>query len=562
MNQLYYGDNLTILRQHIPDESVDLIYLDPPFNSNRDYNILFKDESKRESVAQITAFEDTWHWDRVAQATYEQLVTESPITQVSTVIAALRQVLGANQMMAYLVMMAARLVELHRVLKPTGSLYLHCDTNAATYLQMVLNAVFGPQNFRNTIVWKRSDTHNDARKRFANVSDFIFFYTKSDQYTFQPQYVPHSAQTLSDWYQYLELPDGTIRKMTKDERRGAELPPGARRFNTADMASPKTRKNLIYEYKGYPPPEKGWRYSREKMEQLDSEGRLLFPANPKGRIMLKRYLDEQEGAVIGNVWTDIGHLRANNRESLGYPTQKPIALLERIILASSKPGDVVLDPFCGCGTAIAAAQKLGRQWIGIDITHLAISLIKSRLSEMFPELGDIKTIGEPADEAGARALAQADRYQFQWWALSLVKARPVQSTSGKKGKKGADQGIDGVINFFDDNSGKPKRVLVQVKSGKVDVSTVRDLRGTLEREGAQIAILITLEPPTSAMLREAASAGEYQHAFADERYPRLQILTIKQLVEEGARPHMPPPFGTFKRAAREKRHLAEQAALV
>ena len=561
MNTLYYGDNLTILREYIADESVDLIYLDPPFNSNRSYNVLFKDESRRDSQAQITAFEDTWHWDRTARATYDDLVLHSPNPKVSTVIAALRDVLGTNQMLAYLVMMAARLVELHRVLKPTGSLYLHCDTTAGTYLQMILNAVFGVENFRNQIIWKRSDTHNDARRRLPAVSDHIFFYSKTDQYIFNPQYTAHAERT---WYQYLELPDGTVRKMTKEERAGVPLPTGARRFNADNMASPNPRKNLMYEYKGYPPPEKGWRYARSRMEQLDAEGRLLFPADPRGRIMLKRYLDEQEGAVIGDVWTDISQLRANNRESLGYPTQKPVALLERIILSSSQPGDVVLDPFCGCGTAIAAAQKLGRRWIGIDITHLAISLIKSRLVEMFPELGNVKTIGEPTDLGGARALAQADRYQFQWWALSLVEARPISngSSGGKAGKKGADQGVDGVINFFDDNSGKPKRVLVQVKSGKVDAATVRDLRGTLEREKAQIAVLITLEKPTAAMRREAAEAGDYQHAFADARYPRLQILTVQELVEEGASVQMPPPFGTFKQAAREKRNIADQTPLI
>ena len=360
MNTLYYGDNLFVLRRYIPDESVDLIYLDPPFNSNRSYNVLFKDESNRDSVAQITAFEDTWHWDRTAQATYQELVTNAPSAQISTVVASLRQVLGANQMMAYLVMMAARLIELHRVLKPTGSLYLHCDHVASAYLQMLLSAIFGAQNFRNIIIWKRSFTHNDARKRFANVSDHILFYTKSDEYIFQPQYVPHSEGMIADWYEYLELPDGSVRRLTKAEREGAELPSGARCFSVSDMSSPKPRKNLMYEYKGYPPPEKGWRYSKERMEQLDAEGRLLFPTNPQGRIRLKRYLDEQEGAVIGNVWTDIRHLQAKSRESLGYPTQKPIALLERIIRASSRPGDVVLDPFCGCGTAIAAAQKLGR----------------------------------------------------------------------------------------------------------------------------------------------------------------------------------------------------------
>jgi site-specific DNA-methyltransferase (adenine-specific) len=539
MNALYYGDNLFVLRRYIPDESVDLIYLDPPFNSNRSYNVLFKDESSRDSVAQITAFEDTWHWDRTAQATYQELVTNAPSGQISTVVASLRQVLGANQMMAYLVMMAARLIELHRVLKPTGSLYLHCDTTASAYLQLLLSAIFGAQNFRNQIIWKRSQPKSHVTKRMSRSYDIIFYYAKSDATPFYATYTEHDPEYLCKFYKYVE-------------------PETGRRYQLGSLTNPnKKRPNLTYEF----PPGSGivrvWRWTKERMMQAWQEGRVVIPEGsnvPRQKI----YLDEQEGTPITDLWTDIEHLHGQNKENLGYPTQKPIALLERIIRASSRPGDVVLDPFCGCGTAIAAAQKLGRQWIGIDITHLAISLIKSRLSEMFPELGDIKTIGEPVDEAGARTLAQADRYQFQWWALSLVKARPVQST----GKRGADQGIDGVINFFDDNSGKPKRVLVQVKSGKVSVTTVRDLRGALEREGAQMALLITLEPPTAAMRREAAIAGEYQHAFADERYPRLQILTIKELVEEGARPHTPLPFGTFKQAAREKPRHADQVPLV
>ncbi len=545
MNTLYYGDNLTILREYIADESVDLIYLDPPFNSNRSYNVLFKDESKRDSQAQITAFEDTWHWDRTARATYDDLVLHSPNPKVSTVIAALRDVLGTNQMLAYLVMMAARLVELHRVLKPTGSLYLHCDTTAGTYLQLILNAVFGAENFRNQIIWKRSQPKSHVTKRLSRSHDMIFYYVKSDAAPFYMEYTAHDPDYLDKFYKYVE-------------------PETGRRYRLDNLANPnKKRPNLTYEF----PPNSGvvrvWRWTKERMMQAWNEGRVVLPPNGKV-VAYKRYLDELEGSPQADLWTDIEHLHGSNKENLGYPTQKPIALLERIVRMSSQPGDVVLDPFCGCGTAIAAAQKLGRQWIGIDITHLAIALIKSRLVEMFPELGNIKTIGEPTDLGGARALAQADRYQFQWWALSLVKARPLGggNSGGKTGKKGADQGVDGVINFFDDNSGKPKRVLVQVKSGKVDAATVRDLRGTLEREKAQIAVLITLEKPTAAMRREAAEAGDYQHAFADARYPRLQILTIQELVEEGASVQMPPPFGTFKQAAREKRTVADQTPLI
>jgi DNA modification methylase len=558
MNALYYGDNLTVLRRYIPDESVDLIYLDPPFNSNRNYNVLFKDESNRDSVAQLAAFKDTWHWDRTAQATYAELVTDVSNVKVSAVIETLRQVLGASQMMAYLVMMTARLIALHRVLKRTGSLYLHCDPTASHYLRIVLDAIFGAENFRNEIIWKRTSAHNAAR-RWGDVHDVIFFYTKSDQFAWNKVtqgYDPHYVQS----------------EYRHEDARG--------RYCLSDLTGAgKTQGDSAVVWRGYDPSAVGRHWSvpkdliaaiiapeqaeqlstAQKLDLLAEHGYLHFPSKSRRRDRAgfpryKRYLSD--GIPIQSVITDIPPLNAHARERLGYPTQKPIALLERIIQASSQPNDVVLDPFCGCGTAVVAAQKLGRQWIGIDITHLAISLIKSRLSEMFPELGDIKTIGEPVDLAGARDLAQADRYQFQWWALSLVKARPVQ------GKRGADQGIDGVINFFDDNSGRSKRILVQVESGEVSAATVRELRGALEREGAQMALLITLEPPTAAMYREAAAAGEYQHAFADERYPRLQILTIEALIERGARPHMPPPFGTFKQAARETPRLADQAPLI
>ncbi len=278
--------------------------------------------------------------------------------------------------------------------------------------------------------------------------------------------------------------------------------------------------------------------------------------------MRKRYLDEQAGAVIGDNWTDISQLRAADSELLGYPTQKPLALLERIVQASSNPGDVVLDPFCGCGTAIDAAHKLGRRWIGIDITHLSIALIKYRLEAAHKLVAgrDYAVVGEPADLGSARQLAQEDRYQFQWWALSLIRAQPLGGQAGgKQGKKGADQGIDGVIVFTDDATGKAKRVLVQVKSGKVGSAAVRDLRGVLERESAAIGVLITLEAPTAAMRAEAA-AGFYHSPGWGQDYPRLQILTVEELLR-GAAVKMPPTEITFKQAQRAAGAGPEQPGL-
>jgi site-specific DNA-methyltransferase (adenine-specific) len=531
-NTLFYGDNLDILRsrEYFPNESVDLIYLDPPFNSARTYNVLFKDESGRHADAQIKAFEDTWHWGETAEATFRQLSTDAPAS-VMMLMPALRKIVGTNQMMAYLVMMTARLVELHRVLKPTGSLYLHCDPNASHYLKIVLDTIFGVDRFINEIVWKRSYGHGDSRRSMGRSHDTILFYTKSSNYTINQFYHSHSDSYLKKFFRY------------KDERGIYKL---------ENLTSPNPRPNLTYFYKGYPPPEKGWRVSLEKMKQLDDEGRLHFPSKEGGRIMRKVYLHELSGQPMTDVWLDISPLSAHDKERLHYPTQKPVALLERIIQASSNPGDIVLDPFCGCGTAIAAAQKLGRRWIGIDITHLSIALQKYRLKDSFGlEAGrDYRVIGEPQDVASARALAADDRYQFQWWALSLVRARPLGGSEGdRSGKKGADKGVDGVINFIDGNGGRRdvRTALVQVKSGRVKSADIRDLIGALDREKAALGVFITLEAPTKDMEAEAAAAGVYHSAAWGRDYPRVQILTIEQLLA-GAEVKMPQQYGTFKQA--------------
>jgi site-specific DNA-methyltransferase (adenine-specific) len=540
-NTLFYGDNLPILREHIADESVDLVYLDPPFNSNRSYNVLFKDESGKAAEAQITAFDDTWHWSGSTPATYHELVTEGP-SQVAGMIAALYQAIGPNQMMAYLVMMAARLIELHRVLKPTGSLYLHCDPTASHYLKIIQDAIFGPDKFINEIVWKRTTAHGDSRqgsRHFGRVTDTILFYAKGSSYTWNQLFIDYDEKYVANKYRSEE--PGTGRRYMLDNLTG---PGGAAKGNPQ------------FEFLGVT---RYWRYSKENMERLHQEGRIVQPS-PGAVPRYKRYLDEMKGQPIQNAWLDIDPINSQAAERLGYPTQKPLALLERIIQASSNPGDVVLDPFCGCGTTVAAAQKLGRRWIGIDITHLSIALQKYRLREMFPD-AEFDVLGEPRDMGSACQLAQDDRFQFQWWALSLIRARPVGGEAGsKRGKKGADQGIDGVITFIDDASGKPKRVIVQVKSGGVSSQTLRDLRGTVEREQAAIGVLITLEPATKPMEIEAGSAGFYESPAWQQKYPRLQILTIEQLLA-GAHVKMPPAYGTFKQAQKVKQNVGVQGGL-
>jgi len=525
VNTLYYGDNLDILREYIPSDSVDLCYLDPPFNAARTFNILFSDKEGHPSEAQIKAFDDTWTWNQAAAETYDHLLTEES-DNISQMISSMRQIIKEGPLLAYLVMMTVRLIELHRVLKQTGTLYLHCDPTASHYLKMVLDCIFGLQNFGNEIIWQRTNAKGLAFTRFARNHDVILRYSKSDKATWNPQYTEHDQNYVNTFYRYIETETG-------------------RRYRLADLTNPnKDRPNLTYEFLGVT---RVWGWTKDRMQKAYEEG-LIVQNKPGGVPALKRYLDEQEGNAVGDVWMDILPVQSQAKEKLGYPTQKPLALLERIIEASSNPGDVVLDPFCGCGTAVAAAQKLDRQWIGIDITSLAIALIKNRMEAMFPGL-KVKTIGDPKDLASAQHLASEDRYQFQWWALSLIPARPLGgSDGGKTGKKGSDKGIDGVVNFIDDASGNAKRVLVQVKSGHVKSGDVRDLRGTVEREKAAIGVFVTLEPPTKDMTQEAISAGFYKSAGWGKSYPTIQILTVDELLH-GAKVQMPPAHGTFKQAA-------------
>ena len=546
-NTLYYGDNLDILREHIPAASVDLVYLDPPFNSNRSYNVLFRQESGKESEAQIQAFDDTWNWAGAA-STYHELVTVTD-GKVGEMIGALHSALGENPMMAYLVMMAARLVELHRVLKPTGSLYLHCDPTASHYLKVILDTILGPGGFRNEIVWRRYGVHNDVgqgSRHFGRVHDILLFYTKTDTPTWNQVFTPLDAEYIESTYRQVE-------------------PETGRRFMTTPLTGPggADKGNPVFEWNGHT---RAWRYNKATMERLDKEGKLYY--SKTGYVRQKLYLDESKGVPVQDEWTDIPSLSGAHAERLGYPTQKPVALLERIIAASSNPGDVVLDPFCGCGTTIAAAEKLGRAWLGIDITHLAIALQKYRLKAAFglEDRKDYAVVGEPTDLAGARQLATEDRYQFQWWALSLIQAQPLGGDAGsKQGKKGADKGIDGQIIFIDDNSGKPKKVLIQVKSGGVNRATVGELRGTVEREQAAIGVLITLEAATKPMQAEAAAAGFYTSPGWGKQYPRLQILTVEELLHGAKRLEMPPQAQTavtFQQAPKEKsKSDAQQAGL-
>ncbi len=533
-NKLYYGDNLEVLRRYVKDETVDLIYLDPPFNSRQDYNVLFAEKDGSQSSSQIHAFEDTWEWNNESMRAYEEIVERGG--RVADALRAFKTFLFNTDMMAYLAMMAPRLIELRRVLKETGSIYLHCDPTASHYLKILMDAVFGPETFTSEVIWKRTNTHSDA-KRWSPVSDTLLYYVKGGSPTWNPVYSAHDKDYLATKYR------------NKDAN--------GRIYRLDNMTSPKPRPNMTYEWKGFPPPALGWRYSRETMAKLDAEGRIWYPASKDKRPQLKRYLDEMPGVLTGNVWTDIPPINSQAQERLGYPTQKPEALLERIIKASSNEGDLVLDPFCGCGTTVQVAQRLNRRWIGIDITHLAIGLIKKRLSDAFGT--EIKStydvIGEPTDYAGAAELAAEDKYQFQWWALGQVGARPADQ------KKGADRGIDGRLYFHDDESGQSKQIVFSVKAGHVTVPQVRDLVGVLAREKAEIGVFLCFEEPTKPMLREAAEAGLYKSSDGTT-YPRLQILTIQQILD-GRQPEYPlhRRDATFKKAPRSRPAAAENLTL-
>ena len=527
-NTLYYGDNLDVLRRHVADESVDLVYLDPPFKSDQNYNVLFQEQDGSRSASQIRAFEDTWQWDQSAAAAFEEVVEAGG--QVSLAMQAFRTVLGESDMLAYLAMMAPRLKQLHRVLKPTGSIYLHCDPTASHYLKVLMDATFSVRNYRNEVVWQRT-TGRKSGKQYGRVHDVLLFYTKSTDNSWNAPAVPHDLDNLRG-HDIMRDEDGTP-------------------FRVSDLSGAGQGPSRIFGEKGEiaPPSGRHWMFDQEGIDRLLTEGRILFSA--KGSPRLRTNIADLAGIAVRDVWADIEPINSAAAERLGYPTQKPEALLERIIAASSNEGDTVLDPFCGCGTAIAVAQRLNRKWIGIDITYLAITLIKNRLHTAYGDSikENYEVVGEPVSVTDAASLAAEDPYQFQWWALGLVGARPAE------GKRGADEGIDGRIFFHDEAAAtKTKQVVLQVKAGHVSVRDVRDLRGVLDREKAEIGVLISLEEPTKPMRREAADTGFYHSPGYHKDYPRLQVLTIGELLAGGGI-DMPPPRQTnvtFKKAPKAK----------
>jgi site-specific DNA-methyltransferase (adenine-specific) len=512
---LYYGDNLEILTRFISDETVDLVYLDPPFNKNAAYSVIFRDESGRSSDAQIATLEDYWHWGPTPAAHYEYL-TNSAEHQgavpgpLSDLIGALHSAIKPSPLLAYLVEMAVRLIELRRVLKPTGTLYLHCDPTASHYLKLLLDSIFGPTNFRSEIIWKRTSGHSDA-KTYGPVHDVILCYVKSDRAPWYPTYQAYEQGYSDQYYRY-----------TDDD---------GRRFMSGDLTAAGLQGGgYSYEWRGIT---RVWRVSEDRMRELDSEGRVFYTRN--GFPRFKRYLDEAKGLPVQDVWTDIEPIRSWHKERLPYPTQKPVALVERIIRASSAPGDVILDPFCGCGTAVEAAAIAvkDRQWIGIDISNLSIQVIRDRMTKLGIE---VPVFDWPTELDGVKRMVEGPdgRHRFEVWGLTRLGLG--------ENRRGADGGLDGRIGFTTP-TGRLENIVVSVKSGHIGSPVIRDLKGTMARERSAMGLLFTFEEPSPAATKEAMEAGFYRSPVDGHQYRKIVIHTVRELLVEGRLPDLPTRYG-------------------
>jgi len=553
-NTLYYGDNLEVMREHIPDESVDLVYLDPPFNSARDYNVLFKQAKKDENQAQITAFTDTWQWSK---RRYDEFFEDPRNARLFDLMDALHKILGSSEMMAYLVMMAPRLLDLRRVLKPSGSLHLHCDPTASHYLKLVMDVVFGPTRFLNEICWKRSSAHSDTKqgmRRCGRVRDLLLVYTKSSDYTWNAQYTPYTAEYLEMEYRHV-APDG--KRRYKETDLTAAKPGGDTQYDwyvkrhkgaqtrwEADLDEEYQNPRPEYEYRAVRPYNgRYWAYSKENLLRYVEENKIIHRETGMPRLL--QFADEMPGVPLQDLWDDIPP--ALGTENQGYPTQKPLALLGRIINASSNPGDVVLDPFCGCGTAVVAAEKLGRKWIGIDITFIAVDLMVSRLASDFglKPGKDYDVKGDPKDAYSARKLFEESPKQFEIWAVRLAYGVPQPEKSG-------DKGVDGKV-YFQDIDGKLQFAVCQVKGGHLTPGVIRDFAHVIEREKAAMGFFICLETPTKGMYNEADEIAFF--TVGRRKIPKFQIRTIKELLEDGKEFERPEGYslksGSGKRLSRE-----------
>lgn len=528
MNQLFYGDNLDVLRTRVKDESVDLCYIDPPFNSKRNYNQIYNNVGS-EDKAQAQAFVDTWTWNDFSNEGYDDVMNNPVYTkQTKLLIDGLLRVLGKGSLMSYLISMTQRINEIHRVLKPTGSFYLHCDPSASHYLKILCDSIFCGRKgeFQNEITWKRNYTKKGSQynmTRYANNTDIIFFYTKTGDYKYTTQKVKNTIP-------------GELEKIY------SSIDDKGRRYKSEPIELPAmmARENLKYEYKGYT-PSFGWMMSKEKLIELDSLNKLYFTKNGKPR--RKNFIEDYEGTEIDNLWNDIIPLGQKQSESLGYPTQKPESLLERVIKASSDEGDVVLDAYCGCGTTVAVAQRLNRQWIGIDITYQSISLIMKRLEDSYGKeiLNSITLSGIPEDIESAIALAnKADdriRKEFEKWIVLTYSNNRAMINE----KKGGDGGIDGealILEINESGEREYKPLIFSVKSNKsLSPTVIRDLYGTVEREKAAAGVFLTLYPMPN-LVKEAAKYGTYENSFLKLKFPKIQVVSVEEILA-GARLTLP-----------------------
>jgi site-specific DNA-methyltransferase (adenine-specific) len=539
VNKLYYGDNLEVLRKYIKDESIDLCYIDPPFNSKRNYNQIYNNLGK-EDQAQAQAFVDTWTWDNHANEALEEIQSNYQgkfTSQTIDLIDGLTKVLGKGSLLAYLVSMTLRIVEIHRVLKSTGSFYLHCDPTASHYLKIVLDTVFCSQggDYIAEITWERTSAHSDS-KTFANTTDVIFLYSKRIL-MFNQQFKPYSEEYLKKYYKHQ---DGRGRFLDRDLTAGGLSGGG---YN--------------YDWKGI---KKLWRCPIETMQKYEEQNKLYYTRN--GTPRLKQYLEEMPGVPLTNLWNDIPPINSQASERLGYPTQKPEALLERIIKASSNKGDIILDAYCGCGTTIAVAERLERNWIGIDITYQSISLMLKRLEDSFGKnvLDKIELNGIPKDLESAKALAtkpdDRTRKEFEKWAvLTYSNNRAVIND-----KKGADKGIDAIAYFQGDKDNREK-IIFQVKSGNVKSGDIRDLQGTMTLQGAALGIFITLKPPSKDMIQTAKSAGIYRGRYMSQSVDKIEIVTVQEILEQKKRLDVILTFEVLKAAEKQRETQGQQMSL-
>jgi DNA modification methylase len=520
MNKLHFGDNLDVL-QKMPAESVDLIYLDPPFNSKADYGVIFGSKRGGPSQAQSHAFKDMWTWGDDARDAMNLAAKRH--LEAGVLLDSFEKVFPASNMLAYLAMMGVRLIEMQRVLKPTGALYLHCDPTASHYLKILLDAIFTPKNFRSEIIWKRTSSHNSA-KRWGPIHDTILFVSKSDEYQWNRVLLPYDKKYVEKYYRFLD-DDGRryrLSDLTGSGTRNGESGKPWGGFDPTAFSRHWAIPSVVKEI--FPDEEEADDLTPHQwLDLFKSHGLIEMTGEGVGWPHVRRYFDLMEGQTVQDIVLDIKPLSKRHSERLGYSTQKPLELLKRIILASSNKGDVVLDPFCGCGTAIEAAEDLDRKWIGIDVTYLAIHVVEGRLLKEFgPKIKEkYKLFGRPEDPADARALAARDWLEFQKWAVFALGGLP-------KDKPGADGGIDGIIRYHRVGIEQPNRAVVSVKGGAhVGVDAIHKLKSVVQREKAEVGILVCLERPTAAMEKEVVSEGRI--GPPSRRVNKLQIVTVDEM---------------------------------